>query len=315
MSYAAEQAFGSTGESARAEITAGLEKAQAVISPKYFYDSLGSKLFEAICQLEEYYLTRAEAEIFRDHGAEIAQAAGEGAALIDLGAGNCEKAAGLFEVLRPLAYVPVDISVEFLLGAVEKLRQKHPGIAMHPVGLDFSESLNLPESVRRRSKKLFFYPGSSLGNFTPLQAVQFLRRMREHDAAVLLGVDLVKGPAVLEAAYDDALGVTAAFNLNVLLHVNRILGSDFKVKDWAHRAVFNSAQSRVEMHLVARRDARVGWAGGSRWFAAGEHIHTENSYKYSRPAVAEMLLAAGFGGVQSWMDEEQRFMVCYARPV
>ncbi len=307
--------FGADDDMARAELAAGLSRSQAVISPKYFYDALGSKLFEAICQLDEYYLTRTEAEIFQEQGSEIARMVGQGTALIDLGAGNCEKAAGLFGVLKPQAYVPVDISVEFLLGAVENLRKKYPGIAMHPVGLDFSESLNLPEAVRRRSNKLFFYPGSSLGNFSPLQAAQFLQRIREHDAAVLLGIDLTKHDETLEAAYDDALGVTAAFNLNVLRHVNRILGGDFALSGWRHEAVFNAAQSRVEMHLVARENMLVRWSGGSRNFSKGEHIHTENSYKYSQNAMIELLQQAGFGDIQCWTDAAEKYLVCYARSV
>lgn len=314
MLDSALQAFGTENGAARAEISEGLLRAQARISPKYFYDALGSKLFEAICQLDEYDLTRAEAKIFARFGHEIAAAAGQGATLIDLGAGNCEKAASLFGILQPLAYVPVDISVEFLLGAVENLREKFPHIETHPLGLDFSESLDLPDAITRRPQKLFFYPGSSLGNFSPAQAARFLRRIREHDAGLLLGIDLAKDAARLEAAYDDALGVTAAFNLNVLRHVNRILHSDFNVSDWAHRAVFNVAQSRVEMHLVARGEVRVCWLGGERRFAAGEHIHTENSYKYSRSAVADLLREAGFAGAQCWTDVEGDFLVCHARP-
>jgi len=315
MLDSALQTFGTENKAARAEISEGLSRALAVISPKYFYDALGSKLFEAICLLDEYDLTRAEAKIFAQFGREIAAAAGQGATLIDLGAGNCEKAASLFGVLQPGAYVPVDISVEFLFGAVENLREKHPEIEMHPLGLDFSERLDLPDAIARRARKLFFYPGSSLGNFSPAQAVRFLRRIRAHDAALLLGLDLVKNPSRLEAAYDDALGVTACFNLNILRHVNRILASDFTVSDWAHRAVFNAAESRVEMHLVARRDIRVSWPGGDRAFAAGEHIHTENSYKYSKAAVAELLQEAGFGAEQYWTDEAEDFLVCHARPV
>jgi len=314
MLDSALQAFGTGNRAARAEISEGLARAQAMISPKYFYDALGSKLFEAICQLDEYDLTRAEAKIFAQFGAEIAAAAGQGATLIDLGAGNCEKAASLFGILQPKTYVPVDISVEFLLGAAENLSEKHPEIEIHPIGLDFSESLDLPDAITRRAQKLFFYPGSSLGNFAPAQAAQFLRRIRAHDAALLLGIDLAKDAARLEAAYDDALGVTAAFNLNILRHVNRILGGDFNVADWAHRAIFNAAESRVEMHLVARQDHRVSWPGGTRAFAKGEHIHTENSYKYSKPAVADLLRVAGFGHAQYWIEAGD-FLVCHARPV
>jgi dimethylhistidine N-methyltransferase len=307
--------FATENTAAQAELAAGLARPQAMISPKYFYDPLGSKLFEAICQLDEYYPTRTEAGIFADHAAEIARTVGQGCTLIDLGAGNCEKAASLFGVLQPAAYVPIDISVSFLKSSVENLRQKHPGIAMHPLGMDFSESLNLPETLRRRSRKLFFYPGSSLGNFSPLAAAQFLQRLRAHDAALLIGIDTTKSEAILHAAYDDALGVTAAFNLNVLSHVNRILASDFNIGDWSHVALFNAAQSRVEMHLQARNDVTVSWPGGGRHFAAGERIHTENSYKYSPASMCELLREAGFGDVSQWRDAGGQFLVCHARPV
>jgi len=312
----AEQ-FGAVREAARAELSAGLRQVPARLAPKYFYNELGSKLFEAICLLDEYYLTRAEAAIFARHGAEIADVAGRGGTLIDLGAGNCAKAAALFEVLRPRQYVPVDISVTFLQAAVAKLRMTHPDVPMLPVGLDFAEHLRLPAEVARR-RRLFFYPGSSIGNFTPLQAAQFLRRVRGEagaDGGLLIGVDLVKDSSALEAAYDDALGVTAAFNLNVLAHANGLLGSDFDVRDWRHVAFFNAEQQRVEMHLEARRGVDVRWPGGGRRFGEGERIHTENSYKYSREGFVELLAGCGFGAVSCFTDEGERFLVCHARAV
>lgn len=297
------------------ELALGLSEAQAQISPKYFYDPLGSKLFEAICQLDEYYLTRCEAGIFAGNQAEIAEVAGRRVTLIDLGAGNCAKAAKLFRTLRPQQYVPIDISAEFLEAAVDALRAEHPQIPMFPLGMDFSEGLQLPEQVRRE-RRLFFYPGSSLGNFAPLQALQFLRRIHKASDAqggLLIGIDLVKDAELLEAAYDDGLGVTAAFNRNVLPHVNSILGSDFNLRDWGHRALFNEKQSRVEMHLQALADVTVRWAGGSRSFAAGETIHTENSYKYTRERFLELLAQAGFGDARCWTDDKKSFLVCYAK--
>ena len=269
----------------RSEIAAGLSSRQAQISPKYFYDVLGSKLFEAICELDEYYLTRCESSIFETFSTEIAGRAGNGATLIDLGAGNCEKASRLIPNLQPRQYVPIDISAEFLNGAVSALQARHPALSILPLGMDFSEGLALPSSVRQ-DRRLFFYPGSSLGNFTPLQALQFLRRIRHAcpgpDAAVLIGIDLVKDSEKLEAAYDDALGVTAAFNRNILRHANEILGADFNLKDWRHLALFNKEQSRIEMHLEALRDVTIHWQGGSRHFPRGDRIHTENSYKYTK---------------------------------
>lgn len=308
-------------EDARAELAAGLAQPTPQISPKYFYNALGSKLFEAICQLDEYYLTRVEAGIFAANGAAIARAAGAGATLIDLGAGNCAKAASLFDVLRPKQYVPVDISAEFLHAAVEKLRAAHPTLPMLPVGLDFTETLLLPAGVERRHR-LFFYPGSSLGNFAPLAAAQFLTRIRaactsdgRSDGGLLIGIDLVKDHTVLEAAYDDALGVTAAFNLNALRHVNDILGADFDVRQWRHRALFNPEQSRIEMHVQAATAQMVRWPGGCREFAAGARIHTENSYKYTAAGFVKLLESAGFGDMRCWTDASAQFLVCHARAV
>ena len=305
--------FGIGQERACAELAAGLTRPQASIAPKYFYDTQGSKLFEAICALDEYYPTRSEREIFRLHGAAIAEAAGQGAVLIDLGAGNCEKAASLFGSLRPRTYVPVDISTIFLQSAVAQLRQTFPGLAIHPLGMDFSETLALPAIIQAQPQKLFFYQGSSLGNFGPLQALRFLRNIREQDGDLLIGLDLLKDVAILEAAYDDALGITAAFNLNSLRHVNHILKADFDLGDWSHQAFFNSAQSRIEMHLCARQACRVSWPGGARVFEPLETINTENSYKFTRDSATELLRRAGFAHIMSWTDPQQNFLVCHAR--
>jgi dimethylhistidine N-methyltransferase len=302
----------------RIEIAAGLSSQQAQISPKYFYNVLGSKLFEAICQLDEYYLTRCERSIFEQFETEIGARVGKGVTLIDLGAGNCEKAAYLFSMLQPRQYVPIDISVAFLDAAVTALQAKHPALAIYPLGQDFSERLSLPVQVQP-DRRLFFYPGSSLGNFTPLQALQFLRRLRHActgtQSGLLIGIDLVKGNEILEAAYDDALGVTAAFNRNILLHANDILQADFKLPDWRHRANFNAEQSRVEMHLEALRDVTVQWPGADRRFAAGDTIHTENSYKYTQARFMDLLAEAGFGNTACWTDAENRFLVCHAEAV
>jgi dimethylhistidine N-methyltransferase len=302
----------------RAELSEGLLQARAQTSPKYLYDVLGSKLFEAICELPEYYPTRTEAAIFSTHLTEIARSVGRGCTLIDLGAGNCEKAARLFPELRPAQYVAVDISAEFLRTAVGHLRQRYPQVAMMELGLDFSESLDLPSRVRRE-KRLFFYPGSSIGNYTPVQALKFLRRIRAEcnvsgktDGGLLIGVDLVKDKPVLDAAYDDALGVTAAFNLNLLSHLNRVLDADFNVRDWQHRSFFDTEKSRIEMHLVARHDLTVTWSSGMRRFAQGESIHTENSYKYTQQGFLALLADAGFIQSQMWTDPDQWFMVCHA---
>lgn len=299
----------------RAELGAGLLAAPAHTSPKYLYDALGSKLFAAICELPEYYPTRTEAAIFEAHLADIAHSVGRGATLIDLGAGDCAKAARLFPTLEPAQYVAVDISVDFLRDALSHLRQRFPQVEMTGVGMDFSGALDLPQAIRP-DKRLFFYPGSSIGNFTPEQAVAFLRRLRaacQTDGGLLIGVDLVKDKAVLDAAYDDALGVTASFNLNLLLHLNNLLDANFDVRDWRHRGYFNAQQSRIEMHLEARTGLTVKWQGGQRCFEQGERIHTENSYKYTQSDFVHLLKQAGFGQAQTWTDTRNWFMVCHAR--
>lgn len=299
------------------EISSGLLAREAWTSPKYLYDALGSKLFEAICALPEYYPTRTEAAIFARHGAEIAHAVGPGSTLIDLGAGNCAKAASLFPLLHPAQYVAVDISYDFLSESLGRLQQRFPHIEMTGLGLDFSSRLDLPDSVRE-ARRLFFYPGSSIGNFAPEQATAFLRRLRANadgDGGLLIGVDLIKDDAILDAAYDDALGVTAAFNLNMLRHVNGLIGADFDVRAWQHHGFFNADERRVEMHLEARSEQVVHWKGGQRRFAKGERIHTEDSYKYTRADFVGLLEQAGFSTVQVWTDPQQWFAVIYARVI
>lgn len=305
----------------RDELLAGLMATAASVAPKYLYDALGSRLFEAICELPEYYPTRTEAAIFQRHAQQIAAACGAGATLIDLGAGNCAKAARLFPVLQPAQYVALDISADFLKEAVSRLQQRFPAIAMAGIGIDFSSRLDLPTSVRSE-RRLFFYPGSSIGNFSPPQALAFLQRIHHAcqlkgvaDGALLIGVDLVKDHAALEAAYDDALGVTAAFNLNLLRHLNALLATDFNVRDWRHRGLFNAGLSRIEMHLEARCDLTLRWPGGQRRFLEGERIHTESSYKYTPADFSRLLEQAGFGAVHNWTDEHGWFMVCHARAV
>jgi dimethylhistidine N-methyltransferase len=294
------------------EAAAGLQARPAQVSPKFFYDPLGSRLFDAITELDEYYPTRTEAAILAQQGVQIAAAAqavvGPAPLLVDLGAGNCAKAARLFPLLAPRRYVAVDISVEFLRQALQVLQREHPAMELVGVGLDFSVRLALPAEACS-GPALVFYPGSSIGNFGPDAALRLLRQARELAAggALLIGVDLVKPAAVLEAAYDDDLGVTAAFNLNLLKHLNRLLGADFDVRDWRHVALFDAAQSRIEMHLEARRALHVRWRGGERGFAAGERMHTENSYKWAAADFDALLQEAGFSRVQRWCDERGWF--------
>lgn len=302
-------------EDVRGRILDGLTARPAWVSPKHFYDRLGSILFEAICALPEYYPTRTEAAILADCAQEMAQLAGPGSTLVDLGAGNCAKAAELIPLLRPACYVPVDICADFLRAAASQLRQRFSWLDVLAVGMDFAERLEVPDEAPR-ARRLFFYPGSSIGNFSPAQARALLEQMRascDEDGALLIGVDLLKEPELLEAAYDDALGVTAAFNLNLLRNLNRLAGTDFRVHDWRHRAFFNEDEQRVEMHLVARHATTVHWDGGARRFEEGESMHTESSWKYRREEFLAMLEDAGFVPQRDWRDAREWFMVVFAR--
>ena len=296
------------------EITADLQSGKPFISPKYFYDELGSRLFEAITLLDEYYPTRVEKSIMKMYEQQIASAVGSCDVLLDLGAGNCAKASELFNSVNPKQYLALDISKDFLELAIAELRKRFPHIQMTAQVCDLSQPLSFPELVGKR--KTFFYPGSSIGNFTPNQASSFFENIASicaDSGGLLIGVDLVKDNDVLQKAYDDSLGITAAFNLNVLKHVNHIIGSDFDVVDWEHFAIFNQEESRIEMHLRAKRDVSVTWPSQSMHFKAGEMIHTENSYKYTKASFSDLLIKAGFANVQTWTDPKELFMVCYAK--
>jgi L-histidine N-alpha-methyltransferase len=298
----------------RHEIVAGLARKQAELSPKYFYDKLGSHLFEAITELPEYYPTRTEAAIFDTHLTQMADAIGTGATLIDLGAGNCAKAMRLFDAFKPVRYVAVDISVEFLRDSLQSVQQRQPALDVVGLGLDFSAALTLPKDLTT-GRPVFFYPGSSIGNFTPPEAGRLLASVREQapGGGLLIGVDLVKPKPILEAAYDDALGVTAAFNRNALRHVNRLIGANFDPAGWKHIGLFNEAQSRIEMHLETLNDTHVQWTGGERRFSAGERIHTECSYKHTSEGFEQLLREAGFKSVRHWTDEQGWFAVFWAQ--
>ena len=300
-----------------AEAIAGLQARPARLPPKFFYDALGSRLFDAITELAEYYPPRTEAAIFAAHlepmRAAVRARLGESITLIDLGAGNSEKAERLFAPLAVARYVAVDISTAYLRHSLQRLQQRWPDLDIVGVGLDFAPALALPAEVTSRPA-LLFYPGSSIGNFAPEAALRLLHQMHAACAggALLIGVDVVKPVEVLEPAYDDALGVTACFNLNMLRHVNRLIGADFDVRDWRHVAFFDRAASRIEMHLEARRALAVRWPGGERRFEAGERIHTEDSYKWRREDFEALLRQAGFRGIRVWHDAQAWFAVMLA---
>ena len=310
----------------REELSMGLMASPAQIAPKFLYDALGSRLFDAITELSEYYPTRTEAAIFRDQGAAMAQRVAAGSVLMDLGAGSCAKAERLFPLIRPAAYVAMDISIDYLRDALGGLQQRHRALPMLGLGLDFSEQLGLPPEADawlqghqvNAAPRTVFYPGSSIGNFGPGDALRLLRQACAvceaggNGGGLLIGVDLVKSAAVLEPAYDDALGVTAAFNRNLLLNVNRWLGADFQPAQWEHIGCYNAEASRIEMHLEARSTQTVAWPGGERRFAAGERMHTENSYKWTPEAFEALLREAGFGAAEHWTDERGWFGVFWA---
>ncbi len=300
------------------EAAAGLLAQPAQVSPKFFYDALGSRLFDAITELPEYYPTRTEAAVMAQHAAAMLDtvlgATGPAPTLVDLGAGSCAKAARLFAALQPRRYVAVDISADYLRAALQALQREHPAVEMVGLGLDFSTHLALPPGVADDGPALVFYPGSSIGNFAPADALRLLQQARQvaQGGALMIGVDLLKPASVLEPAYDDELGVTAAFNLNLLKHLNRVLGSDFQPRGWQHVALFNEAASRVEMHLQARHSVDVSWPGGCRHFVAGERIHTENSVKWQPQAFEALLREAGFRNLRRWTDPQQWFAVFVA---
>ena len=297
-----------------AQAVAALLGEPASASPKHFYDSLGSHLFEAITELPEYYPTRTEAAIFAQHGARMAQHIGVGVTLLDLGAGNCVKAERLFPLLEPQHYIAIDISADFLHESLRRVQREHPQLEVTGLGLDFSASFELPPGLIGDGTPVFFYPGSSIGNFTPGDALTFLKgvRAKAHSGGLLIGVDLVKPQPLLQAAYDDAIGVTAAFNRNLLRRLNTLIGSNFDPAQWDHVGLFNAAQSRIEMHLQARHAISVAWPGGQRAFAAGARLHTENSYKYTLAGFGALLQEAGFEQPLHWTDEKGWFAVFWA---
>lgn len=303
----------------RAALAAALRARPAAIPPKYFYDPLGCALYGAICELTEYYPTRTERAIFDAHRVDIANAIGTGAQLVDLGAGDGGKAEAWLPFLVPARYLAVDIAGNAIERTLARLASQFPAIEMRGIVTDFTAGLELGGALGA-GPAVFFYPGSSIGNFTPDEAVAFLRRIERLCAGrpasgLLIGVDTKKDKARLDAAYDDALGVTALFNRNVLLHVNRVLGSDFDPAGFAHRAFYDEAAGRIEMHLEAHSRQAVTIDGETRVFAPGERIHTENSYKYAPDEFEALLACAGFATVRRWQDPAGDFAVFWAADV
>lgn len=295
------------------EILQGLRQKQKIINPKFFYDARGSELFDQITRLAEYYLTRTEQKILNTYGAEIADCCGRHSIVIEPGSGSSEKIRLLLNELRPLMYIPVDISAAPLRQATLELARLFPWLRIHAICADFTDTRSLAGKLPA-GKRVIFYPGSTIGNLDPHNAVTLLTHLRNwmgDGGGALIGVDLHKPTPQLQAAYNDAAGVTAAFNRNVLHHLNQLLGSDFDPMAFEHRAHYDEQLQRIEMHLVSRKSHRVNSPYGSFHFAAGETIHTENSYKYTVDGFARLAEQAGLRVMHSWLDEEKLFSVHY----
>ena len=296
------------------DVIDGLGSVPKTLPCKYFYDAAGSQLFEQICKLEEYYVTRTELKLLRSITAELAMIIGENAAIIEPGAGAGTKIQTLLATLSsPSLYVPMDISEEYLFYSTGIIQEKFPDIEILPVLGDFTQPMQWMGAERFKNRVVFF-PGSTIGNFHPEEAANFLRNLKHlvgHKGSIIIGVDRVKSRSRLESAYADAQGVTAEFNKNILRRINNELGADFDLSAFSHRAVFNSVLSRVEMHLVSNYAQIVKISSVQIEFKAGETIHTENSYKYTPETFAELAATAGLVVGRSWTDAEESFGIHY----
>lgn len=291
----------------------GLAGSPKSVPPTYFYDARGSELFEQICQLPEYYPTRTEMGILRRHAADIAARIGPEAQIIEYGSGASDKIRVILDALEtPVAYMPVDISGEYLSGVAERLAGDYPGLEVTAVVADYRHPFAVPAPRRRAQARASLFTGSTIGNFSPEEAMAFLRHTARRLAgggALVIGADLRKDPKLLHAAYNDAAGVTAAFNLNLLTRINRELGGTFDVAAFDHYAFYDPREGRIEMHLVSRRPQRVSVGGRAFFFATGESIHTENSYKFDIDGFRDMARRAGFVPEAVWLDEQRWFSV------
>ena len=302
----------------RADVLAGLERRPRAIPARWFYDRRGSELFEAITDLPEYYPTRTETALLRSIGDDLRAAVGEGRALVEFGSGSSTKTPIVIEALAPSAYVPIDISGDFLRESARALAARFPDLPVLPFEGDFTRPLTLPGAIAG-ARKLGFFPGSTIGNLIPHAAIDLLRAMRgslgadgNGGAMLLIGMDRIKAPDVLVPAYDDAAGVTAAFNLNLLERINRELAGTIPVDAFRHRAIWNDDRARIEMHLEAVRDTGFTVEGRDFAIAGGETIHTENSHKYGPRDARILLRAGGWTPIREWTDAEGRFAVILA---
>ncbi|MDO9369554.1 MAG: L-histidine N(alpha)-methyltransferase [Sphingopyxis sp.] len=298
----------------RADVHAGLAQPQKAIPARWFYDAIGSALFEDITALPEYYPTRSETDLLTRHAAAIAAAIGPGRAVVELGSGSSTKTPLLLAAIAPAAYVPVDISGDFLRDSALALSARFPGLAVYPVEADFTQRVTMPDEIADLPK-LGFFPGSTIGNMVARTAVDLLRNWRGalgDGSLMLIGIDRIKDVATLELAYDDPAGVTAAFNLNLLERINRDLDGDIPVDNFTHRAIWNDVHARVEMHLVAACDMDFTVDGHAYHMAAGETIHSENSHKYGPRDASVLLRAGGWTPLATWDDADPAFALILA---
>ena len=298
----------------RADVLNGFAARPRAIPARWFYDRRGSELFEAITDLPEYYPTRTEAAILRDNGAAIAACVGAGHAVVEFGSGSSAKTPLLLRAIAPAAYVPIDISGDFLRESSAALAADFPGLPVHPIEADFMHPIALPDAVSALPK-LGFFPGSTIGNMIPASSVDLLRAMRMWlgtGAMLLIGMDRIKSPETLVPAYDDAQGVTAAFNLNLLERINRELAGTIPIHAFRHRAIWNDMRARIEMHLEATQDMAFTIEGRPFEMAAGETIHTENSHKYGARDARILLRAGGWTPIAEWTDVDDRFALILA---
>lgn len=295
------------------DVLAGLQRKPRQIPPKFFYDERGSELFDAICRTDEYYLTRTEQQLLQQHAADIASLIGERCLLIEPGSGNSEKVRLLLDELKPAAYLPMDISRDFLYQAAGQVALEYPWLQVHATCVDFTAPLSLPWCPAN-AQRLVFFPGSSIGNFDPQQAEQFLTNLKSvagENGSLLIGVDLKKEPAILNAAYNDAQGVTAAFNQNLLYRIQRELDAEIEPEQFSHHAFYNERIGRIEMHLVSQQQQAIYIGDQQFGFATDETIFTESSYKYSVQEFIELAARAGYVSRQVWTDEDNLFSLHY----
>ena len=296
------------------DLQQGLALQRKSISPKYFYDEAGSQLFDQICELPEYYPTRTELSILHKHADEIALKMGAHAEILEFGAGSMQKVRVLLDAMdKPARYIPIDISAEHLLGAAKQMAKDYPNLEVEPLEADYTQDLVLPPDMPPDGQRIGFFPGSTLGNFEPSDALHFMRMCAKtlQGGALILGADLVKNPEVLHAAYSDKQGITAQFNLNLMVRANRELGANFQIDQFAHSAFYNAPYQRIEMHLMSTCQQTVRIGDASFAFVQGETLHTENSYKFTIDGLSQLALRAGFTPGKAWTDPENKFCLLW----